>query len=69
MIIGGGRIYAELLPQTERIYLTRVHAEIEGDTFFPELDMAEWETVDSESLPADAARPFALSFETLSRIA
>jgi len=42
MIIGGGDIYRQCLPMAERIYMTRVHAEIEGDTFFPLLDDADW---------------------------
>lgn len=41
-IIGGAEIYAGLLEQTERIYLTRVAAEVAGDAIFPALDSAEW---------------------------
>ena len=42
MIIGGATIYREALPQTDRLYLTRVHTEVDGDAFFPELDLSEW---------------------------
>jgi len=42
MVIGGGRVYRQLLPLTDRIYLTRVHARPEGDAFFPALNDAEW---------------------------
>lgn len=38
MVIGGGEIYREAFPIAQRIYLTRVHADIEGDTFFPEYE-------------------------------
>lgn len=45
-IIGGQQIYAEALPLTTRIYLTEVDAEPEGDTFFPELERAQWREVE-----------------------
>jgi dihydrofolate reductase len=49
MIIGGGEIYRQALPYTDRIYLTRVMADFEGDTYFPELAANEWrETEKSE---------------------
>jgi len=38
-VIGGGEIYREALPQVQRLYLTRVHKEIEGDTYFPKVDL------------------------------
>nr|AIA11135.1 Dihydrofolate reductase [uncultured bacterium] len=41
-VLGGAQIYAEALPRADRIYLTRVHATIEGDTFLPEIDMHAW---------------------------
>jgi dihydrofolate reductase len=43
-IIGGGELYKQALPLTDKIYLTRVHAGFAGDTFFPELNLAEWTT-------------------------
>jgi dihydrofolate reductase len=41
-IIGGENIYKLAMPITDRIYLTRVHASFEADTFFPEINMKEW---------------------------
>ncbi len=41
-VIGGGEIFDMFLPQTDRIYLTEVDLEVEGDTFFPTLDPAQW---------------------------
>ena len=41
-IIGGAQIYVEALARADRIYLTRVHETVEGDTFFPVLDDAQW---------------------------
>ena len=68
MIIGGGKIYEQLLPLANRIYMTRVHAEINGDTFFPEIDADEWRIVSSEPLPATDERPYSISFELLERV-
>lgn len=41
-VIGGSAIFAETLPIADRIYLTEVDAEVEGDTFFPEFDRSQW---------------------------
>lgn len=68
MIIGGGKIYEQFLPMTDRIYLTRVHAEIEGDTFFPEINDDEWRIVSTQPLPPNDERPFSISFQKLERI-
>lgn len=67
MIIGGGRIYQQFLPLVDRVYLTRVHAEPEGDAFFPELDAGDWSIVAFEEYPAGDDRPVGYSFETLTR--
>ena len=53
MIIGGGQVYRDFLPLADRIYLTRVQAEVEGDTFFPEIDETVWRMVSSEHHAAD----------------
>lgn len=67
MVIGGGEIYRQLLPHTDRIEMTRVHVTAEGDTFFPTLDSREWRVVDSEHYPVTDARPIAFTFEFLER--
>ena len=68
MIIGGGKVYEQMLPMTDRIYLTRVHADFDGDTFFPEIKEDEWRIVSSEPLAPNDERPFSISFQTLERI-
>ncbi len=45
VVIGGAQIYAQLLPQVERLYITEVHTEVTGDAFFPEFNMTEWQEV------------------------
>ncbi|HOC35935.1 MAG TPA: dihydrofolate reductase [Tenuifilaceae bacterium] len=49
-IIGGGEVYRQALPLAERIYLTLVHANYEGDTFFPALNPNEWKVVREEKV-------------------
>lgn len=47
-IIGGGEIYRQALPMATKLYITRVHDKYEGDTFFPDIDINEWQLVSSE---------------------
>jgi dihydrofolate reductase len=47
-VAGGAQIYALALPRADRIYLTRVHREVDGDAFFPPLDGAQWAEVARE---------------------
>jgi dihydrofolate reductase len=66
MVIGGGDLYRAALPLAQRIYLTRVHEAVEGDTVFPDLDPAEWRE-DSCDRRDDIHR-VPVSFEILERI-
>lgn len=68
MVIGGGEIYALFLPIATRIYLTRVNAHIEGDTFFPALDAKDWSTVERKEFAATDPQAFSFRIETLARI-
>ncbi len=67
MVIGGSQIYAAFLPLAERIYLTRVHTEVDGDAFFPPIDEAEWRESAGESYEADDSNDYACTVTTLSR--
>ncbi len=66
-IAGGGEIYRQALPLAGRIYMTRIHAEFDGDTTFPELDAGEWLLVDREDHEADDKNPFPYSFMVYER--
>jgi dihydrofolate reductase len=66
-IIGGAEIYKIALPLAHRIYLTRVHTNIEGDAFFPELDSAHWKMVTEHQHAADEKNIFATSFQLWER--
>lgn len=57
MLIGGAQLYAQALPQAQRLYLTRIDAAPEGDAFFPAYDEAEWALVTSEAHPAEGDAP------------
>ncbi len=52
-ISGGAGIYAEAMPLVERMYITEVEAEVEGDTFFPEFNAADFERVEDEHVEGD----------------
>lgn len=54
MVMGGGQIYKQALPFADRIYLTEIDAEIDGDTIFPEFSMDEWREV-SRQIKTDHA--------------
>lgn len=67
-IIGGGEIYKQALPLTDKIDLTRVHATFEADTFFPEIDPAQWRLVSSTFHPKDDKHAYDFSFEEFVRV-
>ncbi|WP_429031498.1 type 3 dihydrofolate reductase [Aeromonas veronii] len=67
MVIGGGHLYAEMLPSADCLYLTRIDLAVEGDTRFPAFDDAQWQRVDCESHPADEKNQHPYSFETWQR--
>jgi dihydrofolate reductase len=66
-IIGGASVYKQFLPCTDRLYLTWVHKEFEGDVFFPPIDFAEWQIVSQEDFPADTQLGFAYSYKVYDR--
>jgi len=67
MVVGGARIYQAFLPLAERMLLTLIDAEIEGDTLFPAWSKTDWRQVESRQRPRDAANPYDLEFVTLER--
>lgn len=68
MVIGGGELYNHMFDITDRIYLTRVHATFEADTFFPAIDMHRWTIEEREFFKADEKNTYDMSFITLERI-
>jgi dihydrofolate reductase len=66
-IVGGAEIYRQSIPLTNRIYLTVIDQEFDGDSFFPELDPAEWEEKERENFEPDEKNKLRYSFITLER--
>lgn len=67
MVIGGGEIYRALFDRAKKIYLTRVEAEPEGDTFFPMLDPKQWYLSSQKNHEADEKNAYNYSFQTWER--
>ncbi len=64
MCIGGDAIFKQTLPIADRIYLTVIEKDFEGDAWFPALDLAEWKITDEEKF----SDPVDFKFQTLERI-
>jgi len=62
-IIGGGEIYMIAFDRANKIYMTRVHTEIEGDTYFPVIEKDDWALVNKTDNPADEKHAYAYSFQ------
>ena len=67
-VIGGGEIYKQAMPVADKIYMTRVHAEIEGDTFFPVIDETVWTLKENIDFKADEKHAYDFSFQTWRKI-
>jgi dihydrofolate reductase len=65
MIIGGSHIYAAFLPRADRIYLTRVQAEVAGDAYLPDIDNDKWQEVSAEKHAADDSNDYDAVFSVL----
>ncbi|MGI2067097.1 type 3 dihydrofolate reductase [Shewanella sp. MF08487] len=65
VIIGGGQLYAELLPYADTLYLTQINLEVEGDTFFPVWDDGSWHEI--ASLSGKSTEGLEYRFITLSK--
>jgi dihydrofolate reductase len=66
-IIGGGEIYKQAFEMADTIYLTRVHATLDGDTFFPAIDESKWKQTASQDFEVDEKHKYAYSFQTWKR--
>ena len=66
-IIGGGEIYNLLLPYTNTLYLTRVHKDFEGDTYFPNIDLSNWEVSYKSEVFSDEEEDLTYDFIDLIR--
>lgn len=67
-VIGGGQLYALMLPLADTLYLSHVHARPAGDTFFPRFDWREWAMTSQEYCPADAKNDYPHTFAVWRRV-
>ncbi|MDO6565200.1 type 3 dihydrofolate reductase [Amphritea sp. 1_MG-2023] len=68
MVIGGAQIYEQALPLCDRLYLTQVHAEVDGDAYFPAFNPGDWAEIGREDFSAAEHNPYDYSFIVLKRI-
>lgn len=68
MVIGGAELYREALGRAERMYLTLIRAEVEGDTLFPDIEPQQWRELERESHCADEKNQYDYDFVTLQRV-
>ena len=65
VIMGGGQLYRQMINEVNKLYITEIDAELEGDTFFPDFDRQDWEVIAKEHHPADEKHQYAFDFITL----
>lgn len=66
-IIGGGEIYSQSMKWIDKMHITKVHIQIEGDTFFPIFNINEWNLVYSKFHPKDSLNEYDVTFLTYKR--
>lgn len=64
-IIGGGQIYAQAMPIADRLYITEIKHQFEGDTYFPDIDPSEWDEVSRIVCEADSENSYRMEFVVL----
>lgn len=67
MVIGGASLYKQTLPLADRIYLTLIHHDVEGNALFPHYDAQEWQEIERSDHEPDERNPFAYSFTVMQR--
>ncbi|AHN26798.1 type 3 dihydrofolate reductase [Gilliamella apicola] len=66
-IIGGGNIYQQVLPLIDRLYLTHIDAELQGDTYFPDYLPEQWQVIYQQDHQADEKNSYPYQFQILQR--
>lgn len=62
MVIGGAAIYEAALPMADRLYVTHVHANVDGDAYFPNVEFDQWQEVSKHDFSKDGSNPYDYSF-------
>ena len=68
VIIGGGFLFRDTLPITNKLVLTKVNCEIEGDVFYPEIDLSDWVEKDSRDFIKDKDNDYDFSVSTYEKL-
>lgn len=63
-VIGGGDVFAQLLPYADKMYITVIEGEFTADTYFPSYDPTEWNVIEEQSYPVDQKNPYPYTFAT-----
>lgn len=66
-IIGGANIWQQTINKINRLYITKIEAEFEGDTYFPKYNQSDWQEVESESHLPDDKNKYKYHFKTFER--
>jgi dihydrofolate reductase len=66
-VVGGGEVYQLALPRATRMHFTRVHATVEGDVIFPDIDWSQWTQMTTEFQPADERNEFDSTYSLFER--
>lgn len=67
-VIGGAEIFKEILPYSDRLYVTNIYHEFEGDTYFPSIDENEWKMISKEPGIKDDKNPYDFDFAVYEKI-
>jgi dihydrofolate reductase len=67
MVIGGGEVYRSVFDKARRIHMTRVKAELEADTFFPDINTGTWKLVSEKNYAPDERHNYGYSFQVWER--
>ena len=68
LVIGGAEIYRAAIPRADRLYVTEVHASVEGDALLPEIDWNQWRELSRERHLAAGSNPYDYSFVVYERV-
>ena len=66
-VIGGGEVFKQVFKEAHRIYITRVHADVSGDVYFPEVRESEWRMISNRPMQKDSRHAFDYSFQVWER--
>lgn len=68
IIMGGGQLYQQMLPQADKLYLTMIDADLKGDTLFPDWTAFQWDEIERVFHGQDERHAYAFEFVTLIRL-